>query len=150
MSDTPRTDAATVTTDFITGAPVVPSDFARQLETELNEAIRRKDAISKRAEAMCCELVETSKQLVESQAREAQLREAIELNTGWDLQFDKNGKELPMIKPKWVRDALSQPAPPVVPLADLEAFRECPHGCTDGNCPHDRKYRELKAKHPDL
>lgn len=32
---TPRTDAATKTTDWFTGEPVVVARFARQLETEL-------------------------------------------------------------------------------------------------------------------
>jgi len=38
MSDTiptPRTDEATKTTDWVSGQPMVPSDFARQLEREL-------------------------------------------------------------------------------------------------------------------
>lgn len=33
--NTPRTDAATKTTGWFTGEPVVVADFARQLETEL-------------------------------------------------------------------------------------------------------------------
>ena len=27
----------------------------------------------------------------------------------------------------------------------LETLRHCAHGCTDGNCPHDRRYRELEG-----
>lgn len=35
---TPETDKATVTTDWMTGKPVVPADFARRLERERDEA----------------------------------------------------------------------------------------------------------------
>lgn len=98
---TPRTDAAAFTAvmgSFPDGSTqtesVVDSDFARQLETELASvqlelgatkgelaaANASKDAISKRAEAIRCELVESTK-------REAQLREALErCDPGLDYQ----------------------------------------------------------------
>lgn len=41
-SDTPMTDEATRTTDWITGEPVVPADFARNLE---RESTRRSEAL---------------------------------------------------------------------------------------------------------
>jgi len=37
---TPETDKATVTTDWMTGKPVVPADFARRLERERDEAMK--------------------------------------------------------------------------------------------------------------
>lgn len=39
-TDTPRTDFASVTTDWASGEPVVPADFARQLERELAAALK--------------------------------------------------------------------------------------------------------------
>jgi hypothetical protein len=69
-----------------------PADFARDLEREL----------------------------ITANAQIVVLRESINLNTGWDLNFSPNGKELPMTKPKWVQEALAAPPPPVVPLEDVK------------------------------
>ena len=42
---TPETDKATVTTDWMTGKPVVPADFARRLERERDEAREREKSL---------------------------------------------------------------------------------------------------------
>lgn len=47
-SPTPETDEATRTTDWLSGEPMVPQDFARRLERERDEA--RKELLSKDAQ----------------------------------------------------------------------------------------------------
>lgn len=42
---TPETDKATVTTDWMTGKPVVPADFARRLERERDKAREREKSL---------------------------------------------------------------------------------------------------------
>ena len=54
--NTPRTDAATKTTDWFTGEPVVVADFARSLERELDEARAEIAALREKIENQAHEL----------------------------------------------------------------------------------------------
>ena len=136
MSTTPRTDAAANPTycECDPGTVVNIKD-ARQLETELAalqkryaddvaelnaRLIQRREDHAAHSVKQAQELQTLRMKLEQSESREMQYRNAIENNSGWEIRWDKNGNELPMVRPAWARDALSQPAPPVVPIADVK------------------------------
>jgi hypothetical protein len=63
---TPRTDAAAWTTNYAE-VEVVDSDFARQLELELAEATKQRDALA----TALCQVLDNDGVLVRTAAREA-------------------------------------------------------------------------------
>lgn len=101
MSTTPRTDEAARQGCYLTtgdcastcGKQIVHINFARQLETELSEATAELAAIyaTSSSEALA-EANQTNlnllKMLAESQAREAQLREALERISSAKFSWD--------------------------------------------------------------
>lgn len=121
------------------------TDFARQLETELA--------------SVQLELGTTKCELVESTKREAQLREALR---SIDLSpCDGGSCEVATMADELIQAALSQPAPPVVPLADvkpiLDAVNRLPkcdnHSTTEhkaacARCLLHKSLAAFTAKHP--
>ena len=116
MSTTPRTDEElcqpAMDDDFY-----VPADFARQLETELAEALASKDRISKRAEAIRRELVAVTKERDELKSwKDA----AISVDNEWDCQ--KLGRLIGAPLGGSIRKALMQKVPEL--LAQVVQMRE--------------------------
>lgn len=160
-SKTPRTDATQETTII---ACMVSADFARQLERELIEA---KESMTW-AEAKEFERhAATKRELINSLARERQLREALE--PFGKLFGDVSGvgggtlvaPTLQLQLFKDARSALALPPPPVIPLddvktlvaaiEDIEPYCKAKYGMPEGACDALAKaVPDLKAKYSAL
>lgn len=92
LSDTPRTDQATFTTDYVPDTPWVLASFARKLERELSAALKarekaerdaqryrwlRKDANSDDVMVYACEGDPTTMYLPEKERLDAAIDEAM-------------------------------------------------------------------------
>lgn len=153
----------------------VEADFARQLETELsslqlelgatkgelNEAkaeIERMKTRDMWLSGLSDDIQDVRGKLVESQAREAQLREALESIAEYWNHAPESAVDAIETAEGLAADALSQPAPPVVPLADVKPLLEALDQIIT---PMSKRIRDdysianealstFTAKHPDL
>lgn len=103
-TDTPETDEATRTTDWFSGEPMVPQEFARKLEHERNAA---REALSGRT-VSCSHCNETAKQL---DAMRDELQKVGQQRDAWAMRCDKLGVEA-------MREAIKEAYEALIEAAD--------------------------------
>ena len=127
MSDTPRTDAATLTEPYQVRElefEVVGAGEMARLERELNEANAQLRSLNlelkesyKLKDLLVKKHLELGERLKEDNADRLRLREVLERIVA---MCDRPG----YVRPDWINNALTTPPPPVVAKADADALAE--------------------------